>query len=201
MGNKPDKRLMTSSIAANGPRRPAANLEISNIKSISEAPDTGKYATTSPKPIVIRTKDDAPNSRVASAKSNKMSNELQNNRNFSATALNSDILLRGSSTSLTKSQPQGRLKNDSLEMQTLKRNRKNSIRSQRESEIDNRNKDDIGVIKNISSENGGDSLYKSLKDEIKVVGNGSVTAEDDINKKPIRRRNRRAHSKPMTDIV
>jgi hypothetical protein len=191
---------MTSSIAANGSRRPAANLEISNIKSISEAPETGKYATTSPKPIVIRTKEDAPNSRLASAKSNRISNELQNNKNFSATALNSDIFIRGSSTSLNKPEPQVRQTNDSLEMQTLKRNRKNSIRSQREPEIDNRNREAIDVIKNIKHEEANDKLYKSLKDEIKGVGTAGTT-EDDINKKPIRRRNRKSHSKPMTDIV
>ncbi|XP_053384129.1 mucin-3A-like isoform X2 [Mercenaria mercenaria] len=196
LGYKPDKRPLTSNKAANYVRRPAANLDVTNSKSTSDISESGKYTTNAPKPIVIRTKDDIPNARLESAKSEKNSNELQNKRNVSA-VLNNDLLLRGSSTSLNK--PTSQAKSNSLEMQHVKRNRSNSIRKHREPEKDNRNRDEIDVIKNIKPEEASDKLFHSLRDEIK--GGKAAETEDDINKKPIRRRNRKTHSKPMTDIV
>lgn len=147
----------------------------------------------------MRTKDDISPGRIDSARSSKAPNDLKNNRTVSSTPFNGDILLQGSSTSLTKSElPSKPDTKDLIEMKHVGRPRSNSIRKHKVPAKDNRHRDELDVIQNIKPEEVTDSLLRSIRDELK---SSKIETEEDINKKPIKRKNRKAHSKPMTDIV
>lgn len=148
---------------------------------------------------MLRTKDDISAGRIDSARSNKAPNDLKNYMTASSTPFNGDLLFQRSSTSLTKSElPSKPESKDSFEMKHVGRTRSNSIRKHRVPAKDNRHRDELDVIQNIKPEEVTDSLLRSIRDELK---SSKIETEEDINKKPIKRKNRKAHSKPMTDIV
>lgn len=154
-----------------------------------------------PEPILLRTKDDNSNQRLNSIGSRtSFSNLRPNNGKTQTSKLNSGLMLNGSVTSLSKlsSTDLSRNRKESVEMKPLNQNGWNTIRNHRVPDKNLRNTDELDVIQSIQPHERTDNLIKSLRDEIKSLSKPET--EEDINKKPIRRKNRKVN-KPMTDIM
>lgn len=170
-------------------RRPATNLKIGPFT--YPVLDETKYTLDPPTPIVLRTKEEPLSARVNSSKSNKSAEKA---------SLGKDIgSMNGGSPSLSnrRSTPES-----AIEMQSLNRNRSGSVRSNRTTDTNNhladrRNSVIVDVEKPYKAkQNVDDQTLKVKSDERR-----NCEAEDDINKKPIRRKSRRHARQRMTDIV
>lgn len=170
-------------------RRPATNLKIGPFT--YPVLDETKYTLDPPTPIVLRTKEEPLSARVNSSKSNKSAEKA---------SLGKDIgSMNGGSPSLSK---RTSTHDSAIEMQSLNRNRSGSVRSNRTTDTNNhladrRNSVIVDVEKPYKAkQNVNDQTLKVKSDERR-----NSEAEDDINKKPIRRKSRRHARQRMTDIV
>lgn len=178
-----------------GNRRPATNLKSGPFT--YPVLDETKYTTDPPAPIVLRTRDDSPaDTRVPSAKSNKLNNNsvqgIGNVSNVGSTltlAKRRQSNINNSNTNST---------NNTIELQQMSRPRSDSTRGKPANSVIS-NSVIIEVEKPIKSKE-----KKNDGDLVKPTSAGSkqnMDVEDDINKKPIRRRSRRHARQRMTDIV
>ncbi|KAL4225783.1 hypothetical protein ACF0H5_016472 [Mactra antiquata] len=204
LGQKPDKRLTASKVG----KRPASNLDILNtraqhtdsIKSMSSHSVTREPA----EPILLRTKDSGTSSdRLTSGKSQSSMGNFRNvNGKPNATKSSSGLILNGSVTSLSKlpNTDLSHSKKESVEMKPLNQNGWAKIRNHRVPEKSIKNKDEVDIVNSVEPHERTENLVQSLRDELKTLTKPANETEDDINKKPIRRKNRKIN-KPMTDIM
>lgn len=173
----------------NSNRRPATNLRLGPFS--YPILDETKYTTDPPTPIVLKTRDESltPKDRLSSAKSVKSSDK--NSVGVFDYSPNIGSARSVNNSSQVKKRP-SRNSND-IELLSYTKTASESVRSN--SNINNNSSVIIEVEKQQKSKVANDGQ------RMESGKSGNPETEDDINKKPIKRRSRRHARQRMTDIV
>ena len=176
-------------------RRPAANFEVQESKSAGNL-DT-QYTSSSPQPIVLRTKDLA---SLVNANADNRPKEVTKSREnangkYAMTSINGDVYLTGSTTSLAKHKRKSVPNAGGLEMQPVKNQGWTSSQKHRAPVPNVKDNDEVDVINNIKQNETSDDLIKSLRDELQYL-KGNFNVDSKSSKK-----GRRTSGKSMTEIV
>lgn len=190
-------------------RRPAASFDLQESKSMGHL--DSKYTSSSPQPIVLRSKDLA--GFVNSNSDKQMNDDMKSRRNSNGkyaamTGINGDIYLSGSTTTLSKQKDRGALnggssehknksvpKGDSFEMKPVTKKAWGSSQKHRVPVTDVKNNDEVDIINDIKPSEQSDDLIKSLREELQLL-KGSFNIDPKTSKK-----GRKTSGHTMTEIV
>ncbi|XP_052802155.1 uncharacterized protein LOC128232559 [Mya arenaria] len=174
-------------------RRPATDLNVLDLQDTTTI-DGSTYTKDPGKPILLRTKEERPSSGKPPQLTNNYVDERTSKFSFNGSVPHSRSSSGVNTGFRNTSKDHHVVKSET----NAKENRResDSLQQHRRPERNIANKDVVDIVSDINSEEKNERLIKSIRDELRST---KVEKEEDINKKPIRRRSRKV-KKPMTDV-